>query len=45
MWATCVFAVASLMTSCSQISGFDSPAASKSNTSRSRGVNSDTAAG
>ena len=26
MRATCVFAVASLMTSCSQISGFDSPA-------------------
>ena len=45
MRATWVFAVASLMTSCSQISGFDSPRASRSKTSRSRGVSSEKAAG
>ena len=37
MRATCVFAVASLITSRSQISGFESPRASRSSTSRSRG--------
>jgi hypothetical protein len=38
MRATCVFAVASLMNSRSQISGLDSPATNRSRTSRSRGL-------
>jgi hypothetical protein len=42
MRATWVFAVASLITSRSQISGLESPRASRSRTSRSRGVSSAT---